>query len=351
MANHTGTWNAAGIAPDTGPAPGAAPILDLPADGETADAASVNQAFQTLGNHMAWQARPTGKASEWELPVKSFRSARGHRLFEADHFGMPGGHVVRSVDEFTASVQASSDTGGEYRPIQTDAYEPGIVGAVLGWQYYLKKAGILTGFINTLNPSEVSSEFGSRVLPYGRCIELIVRNSGVNDRTCIRRLPAFAYDPKTLGSLEWSVFNPTGIGSSYMLMGLADITAGTAAGVAMGAVNGCYFRSDPGVSANWQAIVHGGGGAAPPVDTGVSVLSSDGKRFQVVFVGADVDDASTTRALFFIDGELVANVASSTPTTHAPAVPFFGIQQIGSSAAHLGVVAPVTLTHITALAT
>lgn len=351
MADHTGTWNAAGIAPDTGPAPGAAPILDLPADGETADAASVNQAFQTLGNHMAWQARPTGKASEWELPVKSFRSARGHRLFEADHFGMPGGNVVRSVDEFTASVQAASDTGGEFKPIQTDAYDAGIIGAVPGWQYYIKKSGVLTGIINTLNPSEVSSEFGSRVLPYGRCIELIVRNSAVNDRTCIRRLPAFAYDPKTLGSLEWALFNPSGVATSYMIMGLADLPAGSAAGAAMGAVNGCYFRSDDGVSPNWLAIVHGGAGAATPVDTGVDVSESDGKRFQVVFVGADVDDASTTRCLFFIDGELVANVATSPPSTNTPAVPFFGVQQNATATAHLGIVAPVTLTHITALVT
>ncbi len=108
----TGNPTAAGIAPDAGPQPEGVPLLTHPADGEAANVASILQEQTTLANHVAFLHKPRAKASDFEGPVKIFRSAAGHKRSIVDHLGLPAGLIGTFEFPWIGAGPSAAGSGG-----------------------------------------------------------------------------------------------------------------------------------------------------------------------------------------------------------------------------------------------
>lgn len=319
MPDYTGLWNAAAIAPDTGQAPGAAPILDLPADGEDADAASVTQAMRTLANHVAYLNRPTGIAAAWAVPTRSYRTARGHRMFEVDHHGLPGGHVVRAVEDFTNAeyFKLEGFGGGDEYVVFAPALLP-------GWKYIGLSTVVdalqpyIIKFFDPGNLAKDPSGANFAVPPWGRSVHLVA-HQGITDRAIMIRFPTFAFHADLIGALEFDVNEVANHANGVVICGLVDVAA-----TPLAVNQGLFFKADTG--GTWTCVAAGAGGTSTPVVTAVNATSVNPRRMKIVWVGSGADDSSVSRALFFIDDLLVANITTTLPTNQA-AMPFFAVQQ------------------------
>lgn len=113
--------------------------------------------------------------------------------------------------------------------------------------------------------------------------------------------------------------------------------------------HGAFFIRPDTAGTNWLCRTINGG-SPTQVDSGVLGSANTPHHFAIALVGANVDDASAARALFFIDGTLVANITASLPQT-SQMLPLFGGFTTGSTANPVMLSGPVSYSQITAIAT
>jgi hypothetical protein len=329
--NYTADPTAAGIAPDTnGPQPETAPVLELFADGEAANAASVSQAFRTIANHLGWHYKPRAKAAAWLKSIKRFWTARGHTHYGFDHFGLPNGRSVvwrEDLPVFFDHIATAADTVHPFGVTPTASTT--VEQHVPGWYYAAKKLVVDALVDQTIvMVTEPSSSAGTYGLREGSRVVKLTAHPSLNDTAAIMKAASARFSDDILAVLEWdagAVFAP--LASVFVTMGLASSLASHATTI----LAGCYFKRNG--TENWKCVTRQSGGGATEVDSGVAASYGTGahQRFRVAWVGAGVDDSSAARALFWIDDALVANITTNLPAVTDLIVPWFG--QSRSSAA------------------
>ena len=266
--------------PSSPPAPGVSPELVLPADGDADNAASIAQAFKVLADFISWLTAPFAIALAWTQEIVAWRNARLQKIYGIDHFGFPRGRLIRWDEDWKQSSGYACS---------------GVTSRQVGnWTQIITSAG---GSIAVTAPGT----------PFGptRALRLTTDNGGGAVGQYVEQAiaadTADGYlDDDTIISIDFDV-DTSDIAYQQIYVGLraVDLT------------NAVYFLSDTS-GANWQCITKASPGSTG-VDSGVAVAISTIYRFRIVMVGANRGDDATRRALFFINGALVANITTNIP--------------------------------------
>lgn len=316
--NYTGSPTAT-QAPSPPPTPEAAPIVSYPADGESANAASVAQDFRVLADYAAWLMKPRAKANDWAMPIERWRSAALHRRFGIDHFGFPAGRLNHRREDFAVNFSHL----GTISPAPFGAAAGvAIPGSMMeSWRYEIRQQTTSSfAEIDVMPPSAAIGRVASR------SIRLSLADSA-GDYTNLARVGTCLFDITVCASVEWDARIHNVADTMYAhLMGIIDGLGTQPTLVA----NGAFFFWDSSI-AQWRCITDNGG---VRTSTTTSVVGDNlWHQFKIVWVGATVDDAGASRVLFFIDGALVANLTTNLPPSTSLVVPFYGAERIAGGAA------------------
>lgn len=297
-------------APSVPPTPGVVPSVVVPADGEPLNVASISQALKVLADFEAWLLTPRAQAGGGGLDVKYqeaiqlWRSARLHKRFGIDHLGFPMGQIQRWEQTWEAAVLEQIGVG---------------VGATSqsGWTSTVVKAGAGAGNVQLLVPASA--------IPGSRHIRFDAGNSA-NDRSLVARLPPCLFHADVALAMEWSATIPALQNYSY---GMGFNTESVYASAGHGPIAQFYA---PGPAGNWHCQTDDGT-TLNDVDSGVAIGTAR-TRFRIEYHGANIDDASTERVLFFIDGVIKGNLTAHMPSVPATplASPLFIIFNTGGAA-------------------
>ena len=274
-----------GISPGVTPDPDTVPILNLPSDGDAANVASVLQAFKQSVNETAWLKAPRSTVSAWIQALRRYKSALLHTRFGIDHHGFPAGRIQRWSEDWMTIV------AGIVAPVTLIEF---------GSRWF----------------ASVRTDAGASILAVGASSNypsprVVLASADVGDTMVLSRIPPANSDANTAIAVQWDhMFSATAlVGNSEMAFGLAvNISTGTGA-FSVSAPNGAAFVKRTG-DTNWQLYTRLTG-AAVYTDTGVAAATTSRRRFRLEVIGATVSDDSTARVLAYIDGALVANVATS----------------------------------------
>jgi hypothetical protein len=173
--NYTGDGTAAAIAPDLGQTPEAAPIIQLPADGDLADVASIAQAFKALANHVAWAVKPYASLSTAIRHLKRWRTSLGHTRFALDRNGLPAGTYLQLQESWGFGAGVSGPSSAQ-------------LGAYPNW--YVNTSAVASGLIFVYQPAAVvtgvpSSRHGIVSISAGDLAQRVLRP----DRQAALHLP------------------------------------------------------------------------------------------------------------------------------------------------------------------
>ena len=267
-------------APASQPDPDDFPLESLPNSGEGCTAASIAQAFKVMGDFIAWLKSPRAKASSWTQAIRRYKNALLQDICGIDHFGFPRGRLIhwdenwKQGNGYTCSGVTSRQVGN--------------------WTQVITSAG---GSITATAPGT----------PFGptRALQLTTDNGGGASGQYVEQAIANDtadgyFDDDTVISIDFDVA-ASDIAHQQIYVGFraADLT------------NALYFLNDT-TSANWQCVTKASPGSTG-ADSGVAVATSTIYRFRIVIVGANRSDDSVRRALFFINGALVANITTNIP--------------------------------------
>jgi len=282
MPNYTGD-PAAADAPDAAPTPENFPVSDLPADTETLNAASIQQAIKAPDNHIAWLKGPIARASQWLETIRRYRNARGQRRSGISHPGFPDGRFI-DINEPWIDVNATTKNA------------PGS-GAWFGrWNYGI--FGVDGDIAANDSPNE------STTIPNGSGIAVTVTGSGAS-----ASVVETARKPLVLGAngcivlaadvgfsgLDNADGPAFGLGPGTMVSGSSSAAFETLAP----SFTAAFYK--PIGNANWWTYVKAGG--SPTIeDTGVAANAKH--RLRIEAYGSGVADDSNTRVNFIIDGAL-----------------------------------------------
>ena len=282
--NYTGVSTATQT-PSSPPGPGVAPIVVLPSDGDADNAASVAQAFKVLADFIAWIVSAIAVASAWAQSIFWWSDARGHKRFEIDHFGLPSGSVYTKTEMWQPAAGFAQAGAGPF----TNG----------SWTFTSNAAGNSS----LVSPPGISAGLNfSNLTP---CLQVNLDSSGSGKHASWGQAPLAIFVDEGVVELEWDA-SPYTVSAVQWDMGFA------ANGAAGSISKGVYFSRPDSVGTNWQAIAVDGG-SPTTVDTGVLANAASTHQFRIIVVGATASDDSTARALFFIDGALVANITSNLP--------------------------------------
>ena len=342
--NYTG--NPAGVqSPSPTPDAGSPPIVTLPADGDALIAASVAQMAKVPADALAFFQAPFANPSAWGQPVMPFRDAKLNRRFVVDHFGLPRGSYSGWVEDWTPSGtfsqggSAGTFAAGRWSVVMAlggSGATPQSVSVSPATVYPSPPLPALFGSFTSVNAHRsLAMSFGADV---GSRSEVRLADGNVTS--------TFADD--TLLSLEADVTLESTIFADWVPLGFTTTNE-----LVNGINDGAYFYRDNGSPSNFhcRTIV---GGVQTDVDSGVASTTNVRHNFRIVLVGATADDASTARALFFIDG---AEVSGGGITTHLPVnlglamIPIFGGTNTSATSTAGLIVGPVRYSQITALST
>lgn len=318
MPNYTADPDAAAIAPDLGQLPGAEPVLDLPADGEPANAASVAQAFSALANHVARLYRPRASSSSYVLDLLPFRNAKDIVVSKVDAFGLYRGPIIEYHESWPTHIGEHAATGGQATPWgEITGGAPSVLGSERypGWWYGIHNTPLYTAsrLVETLGPYMAAGRLSA-----SRRVQLLTPPSQVDNLTFIARRSPWAIGANVLASLEFNIAylicpGPANMGWLIPNPAIAPFAAidwdpesGT---------NGIYVQANTD-DANLQLIT---GSSATKTDLGVARgdLATLGARLRLVFVGSELDFSSANRVLVFIDDILRADVTTDLPAAGA----------------------------------
>jgi hypothetical protein len=287
----------------------------IPADGEALNVASITQALKVLADFEAWMLSPRAQAGGGGLDVKYqeaiqiWRSAALHKRFGIDHLGFPMGQIQRWEQDWESAALEQIGVGST---LVTQS----------GWQSTVVKVGAGAGNVTILSP-------GSSI-PGCRHLRLDAGNSS-NDRSLVTKLGQCLFHADVALAMEWSATIPSLQNYSY---GMGFNTESVYASAGHGPI-AQFFANGPG--GNWHCQTDDGT-TLNDVDSGVAIGTAR-TRFRIEYHGANVDDASTERVLFFIDGVIKANITANMPSVPATplASPLFIVFNTGGAAGSLDV--------------
>lgn len=300
--NYTGDGTMVGIGPDPGPGPEVAPVGVLFEDGEEADAASVEQLFKTLLNHVAYLYKPKASTSLATKFMKRWRTVLGHTRFALGRLGMPALTCLhwQELWDFSAFVT----TGAQQN-------------------VYLDHSNRWKAWTSTTFTGSVKGIF---VIPAGRdrlggagvpgCGS--VRLAGCNaegEFVAVASGTGCRLDPEADVVVEWigSCSNGTeGNSTPEVMMGIAEAYLDDDTSlIDPRAVRGLKFIREIDQN-NWLAVSRDGAGETVE-DTGIAVSGGSKVRFRIEFRGASVNETSVPTAYFFIENNLVATITDNLP--------------------------------------
>lgn len=318
------TGNKSLIRPPSGkPGPEETIILALPQDGDPPNASTVNQQNQVLADFVHWLMVPSSLPGEYAQHMRAYRDSSGRLRAAIDHFGFPMGKIAHFRDDlgglsgaFTVNETTSNSrvTWGLNPAFDVDA--AAIAKARPDWIYGCNKASANLDFnISTRDPDPA----GPPVRLLGNSVKLRTGSTD-GDKVGIIRTGGqkFLFDSTCVATLEWDAnLDANGVNNNNCLatMGLGSLPNSSDFGADPDA--GIYFRRS--ANSNWLATVKQSGGAAMDTDTLVAPNSAAFQRFKIAFF--------YSRALFFIDGALVADVSTNLPSATTLGYPFFGINR------------------------
>jgi hypothetical protein len=306
--NYTGDGTAAAIAPDLGQTPEAAPIIQLPADGDLADVASIAQAFKALANHVAWAVKPYASLSTAIRHLKRWRTSLGHTRFALDRNGLPAGTYLQLQESWGFGAGVSGPSSAQ-------------LGAYPNW--YVNTSAVASGLIFVYQPAAVvtgvpSSRHGIVSISAGN---LAGEYYGITGKP----LCTFHADAdialEFIANVEDSA-DPT----------RPDIIAGLLGSVFHTdprGLPGAYFWRDASTP-NWQAVTRDAT-SETVIDTGVAVGAGTNFRMRIEYRGANVNDGAAKKVYFYINQVLKATGTTNVPTTGWAAPTFLGKNVAGAT--------------------
>jgi hypothetical protein len=284
--NYTGNQGST-QAPSGPPTPAGNPIVSLPADGDSLNAASVAQGFKVGMDWIAWLTKPRAIASAWAQAIKIFRSGPGHQRFGIDHLGYPAGRLNHWREAWPTNASPSIAMGGT----------GGLLDAA-GWGWESNAvAGI--PYVSVHSPDTNWSQ---------RYVEMQSGN-GLGDNLTLYRYDSARFTADALIALEWDLdlTDPSGNVENFMGFNGHEPTHANSARA--------QFHW-PATGTNWLCETHDGT-TLSSIDSGVAATAG-WHRYRIEYHGANVDDAGVERVVFFIDGVLVANKTNNMPSAVTP---------------------------------
>jgi hypothetical protein len=316
--------------PSAPPSPGVFPTVQLPIDSDPPNAATWAQAYKVLGDFVAYLMDPFSIISAWATKLARWRDALLRVRFALDHWGMPTGKWDRWLEGWQgdnlAQAGSTNVTAGPFNRWRfvgnatdsaTTTYMPGVVA---GNNYSDNARSIKIQLDGSASAQRTEM----------RLDDLWVSGLCLADTIVVLRADA------TLVSVLAVNWVPCGFTSE------AENVNNIQHGI-------FFIRPDsPGTNYKCRTI---NGGSPTEVDSGV--LGSAGVKhdFEIHYVGANVCDDSTARALFFIDGNLVANITGTIPDTQLLIPIFGGTTTGGPNTNQAMVLGPVEYSQITAIET
>lgn len=318
MANYSGDGSAAAIAPDTGQKPGTAPTVDLPADGEPGNAASVLDVFKTLANHIAWLYNPVAIPSDYQTPLRIYRNAKSYILNKFDALGLLVG-ALRYETAFPIRFGEKNTTvdGGMYTmPFGTRQTGPSNASDPLpGWWWGCSSA--VTAVTNHITNQPPVIDGGNRLVKPGRMRISTAVNAGDIAGIIKQYGTSYSFAENVVCSLEFKI--PSIVKTGFLLAGW--FVAG--AGDDPATQRGVYFVADAGVT-NWRVMARAAAGTTV-VDTGFAA-NANPKEMRLVYVGTELEFANQRRVLAFINGTLVAEITTDLPAFSDVPAPNFVVK-------------------------
>jgi hypothetical protein len=276
--------------PGSTPAPGAAPKLNLPADGDPLNVATIYQAFKILADYVAWLFDPKAIASSWAQRIARWRNARGQERFLIDHLGLPSGRFVKWTEDWSGddaqAVGGSSTFAKTRRP----------------WYATVVNTGGTAGKVEVLGPD---ASFN----PLTKALHLVVSGNTATDLAQAVDAAENMWKTTNSKAVDLDVYmNGVGLTTHFVYFGE---TEGGAIPVLSGAgFKGAVFVSDAGA---WKCVC-GDGTNVTVVDPTVGVATGAITSLRIEWWGSGVADDSTNACRFYIDGVLKASITTNLPT-------------------------------------
>ncbi len=296
-------------APSGPPDGGAPPILNLPDDSDPPNGATFAQAYKVVADFIAWLLAPFAKIAAWTQAVVVWANALKQPITGIDHFGM--------LRESTYGWTENWDNSGQY------SYGAGPGNRAIGTRWHQELGGA-TGSIDAPPPG--AGFVAGNPFVQQRAIRF-TNGTVANDFISMNVDPNSAgliFTDDTVVSVDFPAFVDgfANITYSFGLMG---------SGLAPDLGNGAYFYKD-GTLPQWQCKT-ALAASTHSVSSGITVVANTVYRFRIVLIGANRDDSSTARALFFINEALVGNIILDLPI-NVDVVPAFYVNPNAGAAAH-----------------
>jgi hypothetical protein len=268
-----------------------------------------------------------GTGGDWVSKIAQWMNPRGLRQFAINRWGLPEGAFYQHTEMWSPNTDWASWLS--------------LSGNIGHWKFSH------TGSGSTLVPHDAGSVSGQNSSNTAPSLELVVDGSVVNNNMTAARevLSRMSADSLMIADFYGAFVNDF---TNYsFVMGFMAVGSGITS-----ISTGAFFFSSPG-SPNWQCKTTSSGSTS--ADSGIPVVVGVPHDFRVTLEGSNSDDGVVARALFYIDGALVANATVNVPTSAgSPAVGgvVAGGWLSGSTGANKSMVlGPQTYTQITKLAT
>jgi hypothetical protein len=377
--NYTGVATAT-QAPSGPPLPGGAPIVQIPSDGDSENAASVTQMVKVLADWITAgfspRARVATLTAHWSEGVIRFASALLHTRFGIDHLGLPGGRIVHWNEDWSRGVAIDAQSAGPIEiyggfgqvfldklgDVSDHLLEAGseaawadaqpkvaAAGAALltalgdartmeggcSWRHRIPTLTTGSAFVNYFPPDS------GTIMPRFRYVGLGAGNT-LGDYTILYRRSAASFHDDNHIALQWaSQLEAANMGSklAHMAGFAAENNAPNVYGFGSGtnyAVFGLTY------SGNLFART-ASGGVETATDTGVAP-STNWTRFRIEFHGATVAEDATKTVRYFINDVQVAAHTTNIPSASSGMAPHFSLGNQAGGAHGLGI--PVRLSPV-----
>ncbi len=309
---YTSDSDGAPLAPDLGQTPEGSPKLALPIDGEAANAASIAQAFKTLGNWLARAMKPKGSTVTTNRYLWRGRTSLGHTRFALDRNGLPAGTYLQKQEAWQipsaiAGLPAGAlpNYGGQWSSYASTPTATGLA------------------FVHVANGVPYPGVPNSRV-----GVVAISAGDVLNEFYGLLGVPLCSFDADADIAWETNLYAEDSAGVTK-----PDLTAGiydqSASFTDPRTVPGCYFWRDI-TQTNWQAVCRNGV-SETVVDTGIAVSGGTHLRARIEFRGANVNDGGVRTAYFFLGQLPAATITTTVPTGGSAAPGFFAKNTHGTA--------------------
>jgi hypothetical protein len=381
--NYTGVATAT-QAPSGPPLPGGAPIVQIPSDGDSENAASVTQMVKVLADWITAGFSPRARlatlAAHWPEGVIRFASALLHTRFGIDHLGLPAGRIVHWNEDWSRGVAIGTqsatpiEVNGGFGQTFLDQLQL-CAGALLdagtqadlvaaapngankivaagnklsaalvdahsmdgnsSWRHRIPSVASGSAFVNYYPPDS------GAVMPRFRYVGLGAGNT-IGDYTILYRRASASFHDDVHIALQWaSQLEAANMGSklAHMAGFAAENNAPNVYGFGSGtnyAVFGLTY------SGNWFART-ASGGVETATDTGVAP-STNWTRFRIELHGATVAEDATKTVRYFINDVQVAAHITNIPSASSGVAPHFSLGNQAGGAHGLGI--PVRLSPV-----